>query len=210
VPSPLRTTTHIFFQLNTVYCSPYVTSSLTRGWVCRLQLQLALARAVILGSESLGIHDHILLSQTRDSKTWRARSPYLYPPGTGWPIIPPGTGFPFHHLLRLVGLWWRYSNPPPHGVLPNSTASLGIRSTYIDEARTTHRKNSSSIVACGSVGACWGSHVIATQLVYWRAGCCVAMVASRIQRKHCSYCFVFVWTCLLSRCLATGFSCSIT
>jgi hypothetical protein len=26
--------------------------------------------------------------------TWRSRSPYLYPPGTGWPI-PPGTWFPF-------------------------------------------------------------------------------------------------------------------
>jgi hypothetical protein len=37
--------------------------SLTRGWVCRLQLLLALASAVILGSESHGTCDHILLSQ---------------------------------------------------------------------------------------------------------------------------------------------------
>jgi hypothetical protein len=27
--------------------------------------------------------------------TWRARSPYLYPPGTWWPGYTPGTGFPF-------------------------------------------------------------------------------------------------------------------
>jgi hypothetical protein len=34
--SPLRRTTNNFiFQLNTCGYSPYVTSSLTRGWVCR-------------------------------------------------------------------------------------------------------------------------------------------------------------------------------
>jgi hypothetical protein len=57
----------IFFQLSPCGHSPYVTSSLTRGSVCRLQLLLALASAVILGSESRGTHDHILLSQIRDS-----------------------------------------------------------------------------------------------------------------------------------------------
>jgi hypothetical protein len=55
------------FQLNLCGNSPYVTSSLTRGWVCRLQLLLGLASAVILVSESRGTHDHILLSQIRDS-----------------------------------------------------------------------------------------------------------------------------------------------
>jgi hypothetical protein len=39
-----------FFQLNTCSYSPYVTSSLKRGWACRLQLLLALASAVILKS----------------------------------------------------------------------------------------------------------------------------------------------------------------
>jgi hypothetical protein len=39
---------------------------LTRGRVCRLQLLLALARAVILVSESRGTREHILLSQIRD------------------------------------------------------------------------------------------------------------------------------------------------
>jgi hypothetical protein len=36
------------------------------GWGCRLQLLLGLASAVILRSESRGIHDHILMSQIRD------------------------------------------------------------------------------------------------------------------------------------------------
>jgi hypothetical protein len=31
------------------------------------------------------------------------------------PVIPPGSGFPFLLLLRLAGLQWRYSDPPPHG-----------------------------------------------------------------------------------------------
>jgi hypothetical protein len=66
--SPLRLmTSNFFFQLNTRGRSPDLSPSLTRGWVCRLQLLPVLASAVILGSESRGTHDHILLSQIRDS-----------------------------------------------------------------------------------------------------------------------------------------------
>jgi hypothetical protein len=56
-----------FFKLNPCGHIPYVTSSLTRRWVCRLQLLLVLASAVILRSDSRGTRDHILLSQIRDS-----------------------------------------------------------------------------------------------------------------------------------------------
>jgi hypothetical protein len=63
--------------------------SLTRGRVCRLQLLLVLARAVILGSESLVTRDHILLSQIWD--------------------------FPFRRPLWLAGSRWKYSTPPPQG-----------------------------------------------------------------------------------------------
>jgi hypothetical protein len=73
-----------FFQLNTRGHSPYVTSSLTIGWVCRLQFLLAFASAVILRSQSSRTDDRILLSQIRDSPHLEPRSPYLYPPGTGW------------------------------------------------------------------------------------------------------------------------------
>jgi hypothetical protein len=64
--------------------------SLTRGRVCRLQLLLVLASAVIFCSESRRTRGHILLSQNRD--------------------------FPFRRLLRLSGSRWRYSTPPPHGL----------------------------------------------------------------------------------------------
>jgi hypothetical protein len=56
-----------FSQLNPCGHSPYVTSSLTRGWICRLQLLLALASADILRSDSRGTHGHILRPQIRDS-----------------------------------------------------------------------------------------------------------------------------------------------
>jgi hypothetical protein len=40
--------------------------------------------------------------------------PLIYiPQEEGGPVILPGTGFPFLRLLRLSGLRWRYSNPPP-------------------------------------------------------------------------------------------------
>jgi hypothetical protein len=57
----------LFLQRNTSGYNTYVTSSLMRGWVCRLQLLLVLASAVILRSESRGTHDHIFLSQIWDS-----------------------------------------------------------------------------------------------------------------------------------------------
>jgi hypothetical protein len=79
--SPLKPTTRIFiFQLNTCGHSPYVTSSLTRGWVCRLQLLLGLASAVILRSESRGTHNHILLSQIRDTPNLEGQVPVFISP----------------------------------------------------------------------------------------------------------------------------------
>jgi hypothetical protein len=82
-------------QLQVCWCEAL---SLTRGGVCRLHLLLALDSALILGSESRGTRDHILLSQMRD--------------------------FPFRRLLRLAGLQWRYSTPPPHGICPKPKSKL--------------------------------------------------------------------------------------
>jgi hypothetical protein len=60
--SPLRlTTSNFIFQLNTYDYSPYVTSSLTTGWVCRLQL-LLVGRNVF--TEPLfrnGLHNPVVL-----------------------------------------------------------------------------------------------------------------------------------------------------
>jgi hypothetical protein len=78
----------IFITVRQLRVCWYRALSLMRGRVCRLQFLLVLASAVIFGSESHGTRDHILLSQIRN--------------------------FRFRRLLRLAGLRWRYSTPPPH------------------------------------------------------------------------------------------------
>jgi hypothetical protein len=82
----------VIFLLNTCGYSPYATSSLTRGWVCRLQMLLALASAATLRFESRETHDHILRLKFETPPTWRARSPYLYPHEQGGPVIPQALG----------------------------------------------------------------------------------------------------------------------
>jgi hypothetical protein len=78
----------IFITFRHLLVCWYGALTLTRVRVCRLQLLLALVSTVILGSESCGTRDYILLSQIWD--------------------------FPFCRLLRLAGLRWKYSIPPPH------------------------------------------------------------------------------------------------
>jgi hypothetical protein len=89
----VKTSIFFFFLLNTCGRSPYITSSLTRGCVCRLQLLLALASADILRSESSGTHDHILLSQIRDSPNLEGQVPVF---------VNPRHWVPFSALLRAV------------------------------------------------------------------------------------------------------------
>jgi hypothetical protein len=88
--------------------------------------------------EFRGTCDHILLSQMRD--------------------------FPFRRLLRLEGLWWRYSNPPPHG-----TELVAPILFFITPRRGQYRKHRSSIVACVfvSAGTCLLSRC-SESAVYWR------------------------------------------
>jgi hypothetical protein len=64
-------------QLRVCWCGAL---SLTRGRVCRLQLLLVLASTVILGSESHGTRDHILLSQIWDSPNLEGQIPVFLSP----------------------------------------------------------------------------------------------------------------------------------
>jgi hypothetical protein len=87
----------IFITVRHLRVCWYGVLSLTRGRVCRLQLLLALASAVIFGSESLGAFDHILLCHVRD--------------------------FPCRHLPRLTGLRLHTGCPsvaPQHVLLMTS------------------------------------------------------------------------------------------
>jgi hypothetical protein len=91
------------------------------------------------------------------------RSPRIYiPQEQGGPVVPPGTGFPFHRLLRLAELRWRYWSPPPHWIRLFSfhyTLSIWYNTDFVENTAF----NSSSIVACVFVtsGTCLQSRCLA-------------------------------------------------
>jgi hypothetical protein len=96
------------WQLRVCWCG---APSLMRGRVCRLQFLLALASAVIFGSEPRRTRGHILLPQIRD--------------------------FPFRRLLWLAGSRWRYSTSPPHGS-SRSVASIVLLITSLHGPSRKH------------------------------------------------------------------------
>jgi hypothetical protein len=64
----------------------------------------------------------------------RGPGPRIYvPQEQSGPVIPPGTEFSLHRLLQLAVLWWKYSNPPPHGLM----WTLETTPCYTDSSRTT-------------------------------------------------------------------------
>jgi hypothetical protein len=89
----LETRDQQFFQLNPCVYSAYVTSSLTRGWIFHLQLLLFLASPVILKSESRVTHDHLSLSQIRDSTNLESQVPvFICPRNRIAPFYPQALG----------------------------------------------------------------------------------------------------------------------
>jgi hypothetical protein len=127
--------------------------SLMRGRVCHLQFLLALASAVILGSEYHETHDQILLSHIRD--------------------------FPFSRLLRLAGLRWRYSTPPPHGILNFWLCPLLITFQH-GPCRNTpftlllSNNTSSAAYVFVAAGTCLPSRCLESDPVYLPRGRCIA------------------------------------
>jgi hypothetical protein len=76
-----------FWQLWVCY---FVAPSLLRRRVCNLLLLMVLARAVRWVSRL-----YFIVPILETPPTWRAKSLYLYPPGTGWPSYTPGHWVPF-------------------------------------------------------------------------------------------------------------------
>jgi hypothetical protein len=95
-----RPKTRFFFIVRQLRVCWHGAPSLTKGRVCRLQLLLALASAVILGTKSHGTHYHILLTQILDSPNLEGHVPVLISPRNRVAVIPPGTRLPFRRLLR--------------------------------------------------------------------------------------------------------------
>jgi hypothetical protein len=72
-----------------------------------------------------------------DSPSMEGRVPlFISPRNRVAQLYPPRTGFPFYPLLRLTGLRWRYSNPPPHG---DTTLVFATFPRYIGSARTAQQ-----------------------------------------------------------------------
>jgi hypothetical protein len=176
--SPLRYHDQYFFQMNSCGCSPYVTSFLTRGWVCRLQFLLALASAVILGS-----HNHMLLSRIR----W-IRSLYLYPTGTGWP-----TGFLFVASYDSQGYGGGIRTHPHTGFL-----NLAAWDSCYIASGDPHRKH--RFLYC-----CMLTHCCRDCLSHRWVAKSAALTRENIAVLFlCAY--VFAGMCLRSRCPAMNYS----
>jgi hypothetical protein len=96
VKHPSEAQDQIFITVKPLRVCCCGASSLTRRKVCLLHLLLLLASAVILGSESRGTHDHILLSQIRDFSNLEGQIPvFIYPRKRVAQLYPQTLGFLF-------------------------------------------------------------------------------------------------------------------
>jgi hypothetical protein len=181
-------TSSFIFQVNLCGYSPHVTYFLTKGCVCRLQLLLVLARAVILRYESCGTQDHFLLSQIRDSHNLEGLVPVFLSLRNKVTRLHPQILGSFRRLLRLAGLWWRYSTPPPYRILIPAGMASSLYSLEADPQETPfpslsqqflycyrdvptlplYRNGSSSIVAYvfDAAGMCLSSRCLAMDVCY--------------------------------------------
>jgi hypothetical protein len=112
---PLETHGHQCFSAESCGHSPYVTSFLKEDGSAVYNFSWHSPAQSFSGPSSAGLMATFYCLRFETPPTWRARSPYLYPQEQGGLVIPLGTGFPFRRLLRLAGLRWRLSKPPPHG-----------------------------------------------------------------------------------------------
>jgi hypothetical protein len=110
--------------------------SLTKGRVCRWQLLLALASGAILGSESHGSHDHILLSQIRDPPNQVGQAPVFVPPRTGWP------SYTLRHLVP-------FSSPPTTRRTPIWVPEISLMGVKLQGREADHSSLSSSEINNG-------------------------------------------------------------
>jgi hypothetical protein len=92
--------------------------------------------------------------------------PCIYiPQEQGGPVVPPGTGFPFHRLLQLARLRWRYSKSPPRGIwLTVSRLALLITSRH--GPRRKHASHYYVQLLHSWKHACLRRRYLATAVVY--------------------------------------------
>jgi hypothetical protein len=110
-------------QLRVCWCG---APSLTRGWDLLITIAAGLRqRRYSRVHIAWNSWPHFTASDSRHSQPGGPGPCTYVPQWQGGPVILPGRGFPFHRLLRLAGLRWRYSNPPPHKVKSQSYFTTG-------------------------------------------------------------------------------------
>jgi hypothetical protein len=145
---------------------------------------LVLASSVILGSESRGTRDHILLSQIRDSPNMEGQVPvYMSPRNRVAQLYPQALGYyQSQSYVTTDGLSasLSWNKAPIWGLRPDlyycqTLAGFGLLPipvfSYTLSARTTHRK-----------------HVSRDRYPHcWHFGCFLAMVAALTYRKYVTW-----------------------
>jgi hypothetical protein len=125
---------------------------MTREWVCRLQLLLAISIAVILRFNSRWNHDHILLSQIRDSPNLEGQVPaFICPRNRVAQLYPQELGylsFVSYDSQDYVG----GIRPRLHTGLTNWT-ELGRSSDIVSE-RTTQKTQLLTVLSLLRAGRC--------------------------------------------------------
>jgi hypothetical protein len=111
---------------------------------------------------------YFTVSDSRLPQTGRPGPCIYVPQEQGGPIIPRGTGFPFHLLLWLAGLWWKYLTQPPHGTLSLSLPPLLSRPGFL-VGLTQHKKYvyclAMDVLYCYVfLGTCFSSHCLAMSM----------------------------------------------
>jgi hypothetical protein len=79
----------IFITVRQLRVCWYGAPSLTRGRVCRLQSLLSSPVQSFSDPSPAGLMTTFYCLRFETAPTWRTRSLYLYPPGTGWPGYTP-------------------------------------------------------------------------------------------------------------------------
>jgi hypothetical protein len=144
---------YFFLQLNTCGYSPYIPTSLTRGRVCRLQLLLVLASAVILGSDCRGTHAHVLLSQIRDSPNLEGQVPvFISPRNRVAQLYPQAQGSNFVTSDHSKGCGRDIGTRLHRGLIRND-GWFSVYNLSTNCTENTASNSSSVVVACMSVAA---------------------------------------------------------
>jgi hypothetical protein len=107
----------------------------------------AICSVITQWSESRKTRNFTVSSET--PPTWRARFPYLYPPGTGWPSYTPGHWVPFTSSLTTRRATVEIFEPSPY-IYPSGTGWSSQSQSQKSNVKVTLRPMTSQSVCFGA------------------------------------------------------------